>query len=73
MPFKKDELGLQKPVASAKEKFLSLQRVSTELIRVMTGENEFSTTDHLQAVKKEISKGKKSRDDVNNAKIEGIV
>ena len=73
MPVKKNGLGLQNLVTSANEKILSSQRTSTELIRGVTRECEFPTADHLQRVKKEMSEGKKAWDDVNDAKLEGII
>ena len=42
-------------MALADEKILNLKRASTELIRAVTGESEYLTTYHLQAVKEEIS------------------
>ena len=73
MLVKKTGLGLQNLVTSANEKILSSQRTSTELIRGVTRECEFPTADHLQRVKKEMSEGKKAWDDVNDAKLEGII
>ena len=48
---KKSGLGLQNPVTSANEKFLSLRCARTELIRAVMEESAFPTTNHLQAVK----------------------
>ena len=45
-------------MTSANEKFLSLKRTITELIRDGTVESEFSFANHLQAVKEERSEGK---------------
>ena len=42
------------------------------MIRAVKGEIEFLTTNHLQAVKEESSEGRKSRDDINGVKLEGI-
>ena len=39
----------------------------------MMGESEFSIADHLQAVKEERSNERKTRDDINEAKIEVII
>ena len=39
----------------------------------MKEESEFSTTNNLQAVKEEISDGREIHDDLNKAKLEGIV
>ena len=47
MPIKVDGLGLLNPVKSAKEKYLSSHRGSSELIRAMTGGGAFSNADHL--------------------------
>ena len=66
-------MGLQNTVMSSDEKILGSQRASMELIRAMKGESGFSTTDILQAVKEEIRDGRKTRDDVNEAKVEVIV
>ena len=44
---KKAVLDLQNPVTSADERFLSSRRSSTELIRTMRRESEFSTADHI--------------------------
>ena len=49
----KSGLGLQNPVTSANEKYLSLQCASMELIRYVTGEGEFSNTDQLLALREE--------------------
>ena len=46
MPAKKARLGLLNPVTSEKEKYLSYQRGSAELIRAVTGEGTFSNADH---------------------------
>ena len=58
--FKKSGLGLQNPVTSADEKYLSLRHASTELIRYVTGKSEFSTADHSLALREEGRDGKKS-------------
>ena len=72
-PIKKGGLGLQNLLTSSDEKSPSLQLSSTEPIRIMKGENEFSTTDNLQEVKEERSDDRKIQDDVNKEKLEGIV
>ena len=73
MLVKRSVLGLQNPVTPDDEKWRGLQRTRMELIREMTVESEFLTTDHLQAVKEEISEGKKPRDNINTDKLEGII
>ena len=51
MPVKKAILGLLNPLTSAKEKYLSSQQGSAELIRYVTGEvGAFSNVDHLRAL-----------------------
>ena len=72
-PIKKGGLGLQNLLTSSDEKSPSLQLSSTEPIRIMKGESEFSTTDNLQEVKEERSDDRKIQDDVNKEKLEGIV
>ena len=58
---------------SADKEFLSFQDTSTELIRGVRAESEFSISDHLQAVKEERSDIRKTRDDVSYSKREEIV
>ena len=43
------------------------------MIGVITGEREFSTTDHIRVVKEKRWDRRKYQDDVNDAKIRGIV
>ena len=50
MPVKKSGLGLLNPVMSAKEKYISSQRGSAELIWAVTGEGALSNADHLLAL-----------------------
>ena len=66
-------LGLQNPVMSSNEKYLSSCHAGTELIRDVKREIEFSTVDHLQVVKKEISDRRNTFNESNKAKLEGIV
>ena len=47
IPVNKLGLGLQNLAMSADEKFRALQCASTELIRDVTGESEFSSIDNL--------------------------
>ena len=61
MQAKKYGLVLQNPLASADEKFRSLQHSSTELIRAVMGEIEISTAARLQAVNEENIERKKNR------------
>ena len=43
------------------------------MIRAVKGESEFSTTNHLKAVKEERSNVRKTWNDVNESKLEGII
>ena len=61
--------GPPKPGDVRRQKILSSQRASIELIRSVIGEIEFSTANHLQAVKEEMSEGNKSWYDVNDEKL----
>ena len=72
-PLKKSGLGFQNTVTSDNENFLSLQHLSTEIIRAVMGESEFSTAGHLQLVNEERRDGRKTRDNINNVKLEVIV
>ena len=57
----KSGLGLPNPVTSMEKIYPSLQCASTELIRSVTGEGNFSTTNCLLALKEERRDGKKIR------------
>ena len=70
---KKDGLGLQNPATSAAEKYTSLLRARYYMIGAVMGDREISTADHLWSVKEERRDGKKYWDEVNDAKIRGIV
>ena len=61
MLFKKSVLGLQNPMKSAVEKYVSLRCASTELIQVMKGEGEFSNANRLLALREERRDEKNSR------------
>ena len=61
MLFKKSVLGLQNPMKSAVEKYVSLRRASTELIQFMKGEGEFSNANRLLALREERRDEKNSR------------
>ena len=73
MPVKKSVLGLECPVTLANDKYQILLRASIKLIGSVTRASEFSTHDHLHAVKEERRDGKKTWDDVNAAKLKVIV
>ena len=70
---KKSGLGFQNTVTSDNEIFLSLQHVSTEIIRAVMEESKFSTADHLQLVNEEMRDGRKTWDNINDVKLEVIV
>ena len=53
MTVKKSGLGLLNPMTSAKGKYLSLQRLITELIQDVMGEGNFSDINHLMALREE--------------------
>ena len=71
-PVKTSILLLLNPVNSAKEKYLSSNRVSTELIRAMTGGGSLSNVDHLLELGEERCDGKKNWDDTNVATLKGL-
>ena len=50
---KKTGLGPLKPVTSVNNKYISLQRASTELIQTMMREGTFSDADRLLALREE--------------------
>ena len=53
-------LGLLNTGTSEIEKYLSLQRASTELLKYVTGEVNFSNANHLLVLREEKRDGKKS-------------
>ena len=73
IPVKKSVQGLLNPVALAKEKYLSYQRGSAELIQAVTRGRAFSNTGHLLALRGERCGRKKKQDDANKTKIKGLV
>ena len=73
MPFKKAGLGLLNPVMSSQGKYLSSQRGSKELVRVMTGGGAFSNSDHLWTLSEEVREGKKYRDAAYESKVKDLV
>ena len=73
MPIKEARLGLLNPATTAKEKYLRSQRVSTELIREMTGGGTLSNADRLQTLGEEIRDGQKYREVANKTKLKGLV
>ena len=60
MSFSKYVLGLQEPVISANDKYLSLLHARSELIGSVTGERLFSTSYHLLVLREERCDGKKT-------------
>ena len=66
-------MGLQNPLTAASKKYTSSLRASYELIGAVTGKREFSTADHLQAVKEERQGGKINWDGANAAKLREII
>ena len=58
---------------SAKEKYLSYQWGSAELIRAVTGGGSFSNYDHLLAIGEERRDTQKKWDNVNNDTLKGLV
>ena len=65
IPVKKVVLGLLNPVMSEKEKYVSSQRGSAELIWYMTDGGSLSYTNHLPSLGEERRDGQKDRDDEN--------
>ena len=57
----------------AKEKYLSSQWESAELIRAVTGGGAFSNADHLRTLGEESRDGQKDRDVANETKLKGLV
>ena len=51
MEIKKSGIGLQYPITSVNEKYLSLMCANKNLIGAVTGERAISTTDHLMALR----------------------
>ena len=64
---------LQYPVTSENEWYLSLIRLSSELIGSVTEASVFSTANHLLTFREERCDGQKIRDDTNNATLKGLV
>ena len=58
LPLKKDGMGLHKPVTPAVYKYINFIHAIYDLVGAVMGEREFSTADHIQAVKKERWDGK---------------
>ena len=73
IPVKKYIQGILNIVTSVKEKFLSSQRGSRELIRPAMGGREFSNANHLLALGEERRDGQKDQDDANETKTKGLV
>ena len=60
-------------VTSANKKYLSLQHVSTEFIWDVTWGGAFYNANHLLLIREERHDRQKKRDDVNDAKLKGLV
>ena len=73
LPVNKYGLGLHNPVTSAAEKYTSLLHANYNMIGAVTGEMQFSTADHLRAVKEERQDGNKYWYDENDAELRVIV
>ena len=71
-PVKKYGLFLQNPVTPAAEKYTGSLHVSYKLIGAVMDERDFSTADHLWAVKQERWDRKKYQDDENDVKL-GVI
>ena len=66
-------LGPLNPVIPEKEKYLSSQQESVELIMDLTGGGSFSNSRHLLAIKEDRIDGQKNRDDTNYATLKVLV
>ena len=66
-------LGPLNPVILEKEKYLSSQQESVELIMDLTGGGSFSNSRHLLAIKEDRIDGHKNRDDTNYATLKVLV
>ena len=73
MPINKSGLGLLNFVTSKNKKYPSLKRVSTELIRYVTGEGAFSNGNHLLEIREERRDRQKKQDDANDYKLKVLV
>ena len=73
MPVKKYGLGLLNTVTPDKEKYLSSQRRSGELIRDVTEGGAFSNDNQLLEIREESRDVQKNWDDVNDATLKGLV
>ena len=60
-------------MTTPKEKYLSSQEESAEMIWDMAWEGDFSNTDHLLALRKENSDRQENRDNANDATIKVLV
>ena len=73
MLVKKSGLRLPNTMTYMNKKYLSYQLASTEFIRAVKGEGVFSNSDHLLALREEICDGQKKWDNINDAKLKGLV
>ena len=73
MPIKKSRLGLLNPVTAVKEKYLSSQRASAELICALTEGGALYNADHLLAPRQERRDGQENRDGANDTILKGLV
>ena len=70
MPINLARLSLLNPVTSVKEKYLSSQQISTELIRAVMGEGD---SGHLWTLGEERLDRNKYQEVVNKTKLKGLV
>ena len=73
MPSKVAGLGLLNPLTSEKEKYLSSQQGSKELIRDVKGGVAFSNTNHIRTIGEERRDKHKHREVLNKKKLKGLV
>ena len=70
---KKSILGLQNPVTSAQEKYLSSTRGSAKLVQAVTGGGELSNADHLWTLSEEQRDGKEAWEVAYKSRLKGLV
>ena len=70
---KKSGLGIQEPLTSANNKYLSLIHARSKLIGSVTGERLFSIDYQILALREEMCDGQKIQDDNNEPKTKGLV
>ena len=72
IPIKVAGLVLLNPVMSAKDKYLSYQQGSVELVRAVTGGGALSNANHLRTFGEERRDRQKYREVVNKTKLNGL-